>query len=44
MIDTLGDYPLFVKPVHLGSSVAVGKADNEQELSAALAAVFDRDY
>ena len=42
--DSLGSYPLFVKPVHLGSSIAVGKADNEQELLAALTAVFDRDY
>ena len=39
----LSSYPLFVKPVHLGSSIAVGRAENEAELSAALIAVFERD-
>jgi len=39
----LESYPLFVKPVHLGSSIAVGKADNDSELDGALAAVFERD-
>ena len=36
-------FPLFVKPLHLGSSVGIGKAENEAELDAALANVFRYD-
>ena len=38
------DFPLFVKPANLGSSVGISKARNEQELAAAieLASSFDR--
>lgn len=39
----LSKFPLFVKPVHLGSSIAVSRAENEAELSSALVAVFERD-
>jgi D-alanine-D-alanine ligase len=39
----LENFPLFIKPVHLGSSIAVGRADDEGELDGALAAVFERD-
>jgi len=37
------NYPLFVKPNHLGSSVAIGAAKNDKELSTALAEVFCYD-
>jgi D-alanine-D-alanine ligase len=39
-----GQYPLFVKPANLGSSVGISKARNRQELAAAFAeaAKFDR--
>lgn len=33
-------FPLFVKPVHLGSSVGISSAKNEKELSLALAGAF----
>lgn len=41
---TLGDYPLFVKPANMGSSVGVSKAHNRDEMSKALtlAARYDR--
>ncbi len=37
-------YPLFIKPVNLGSSIAVSRADNRRQLTTAveLAANFDR--
>lgn len=35
--------PLFVKPARLGSSVGVGKADTEEEFTAALAEAFRHD-
>lgn len=40
----LGDYPFFVKPANLGSSVGISKAHNRSELAKALtlAARFDR--
>lgn len=40
----LGDYPFFVKPANLGSSVGISKARNRSELAKALAlaARFDR--
>ncbi len=42
--ETLGDYPYFVKPANLGSSVGVSKASNRSELGKALtlAARYDR--
>ncbi|MFN8392271.1 MAG: D-alanine--D-alanine ligase [Bdellovibrionota bacterium] len=36
-------FPLFVKPVNLGSSIGVGKADDAPTLDAALARVFQYD-
>lgn len=39
----LEEFPLFVKPVNLGSSIGIGKAEDEQELDAALARVFEYD-
>ena len=36
----LDSFPLFIKPVHLGSSVGVGKADDNASLDAALAQRF----
>jgi D-alanine-D-alanine ligase len=36
-------YPVFVKPVNLGSSVGVGKAHDRDELMAALAAALEYD-
>ena len=39
----LENYPLFVKPGNLGSSVGVSKANNDSELAAALAKVFQFD-
>jgi D-alanine-D-alanine ligase len=39
----LSDFPLFVKPGNLGSSVGVGRASDEAELDAALAKVFELD-
>ncbi len=39
----LGNYPLFIKPVHLGSSIGIGKATSDAELDAALAEVFKYD-
>ena len=39
----LGEFPLFVKPVNLGSSVAVSRVSDEVELDAALAKVFQHD-
>jgi D-alanine-D-alanine ligase len=36
-------YPCCVKPVHLGSSIGVGKADNVDEVRALLAAIFRLD-
>ncbi len=33
-------YPVFVKPVHLGSSIAIGKAEKKQELEDALEVAF----
>jgi D-alanine-D-alanine ligase len=37
------DFPCIVKPVHLGSSIGVGKADNIEEVRALLAAIFRLD-
>lgn len=39
----LSDFPLFVKPGNLGSSIGIGKASDEAELDAALARVFELD-
>ena len=39
----LEEFPLFIKPLSLGSSVGAGKAENEQELDAALANAFQFD-
>jgi D-alanine-D-alanine ligase len=36
-------FPCCVKPVHLGSSIGVGKADNIEEVRALLAAIFRLD-
>lgn len=36
-------FPVFVKPNHLGSSIAISSADDEQGLVAALAKVFQYD-
>ncbi len=36
-------FPCIVKPVHLGSSIGVGKADNIDEVRALLAAIFRLD-
>jgi len=36
-------FPCIVKPVHLGSSIGVGKADNVDEVRALLAAIFRLD-
>jgi D-alanine-D-alanine ligase len=43
-IELTFDYPVFVKPVNLGSSVGITKANNRQELKRALqvAAQYDR--
>ncbi len=40
----LTSYPLFVKPMNLGSSVGVSRVENSVELDAALAKVFELDY
>ncbi len=39
----LEDFPLFIKPVHLGSSIGIAKAKTPEELDAALAGVFKYD-
>ena len=39
----LGNYPYFIKPVNLGSSIGISKASNQEELDAALAKVFQYD-
>lgn len=39
----LEDFPLFVKPCHLGSSIAVARAQDEAALDAALVNVFRYD-
>lgn len=36
-------FPCIVKPVHLGSSIGVAKANNVEELAAALPAIFEYD-
>ena len=36
-------FPCIVKPVHLGSSIGVGKAENVEEVRALLAAIFRLD-
>jgi D-alanine-D-alanine ligase len=41
--DGLEQFPLFVKPLHLGSSVGVSRADDEAALDGALANVFRYD-
>ncbi len=38
------NFPLFVKPVHLGSTIGVGRAENLLELSQALRLAFTLDY
>ncbi len=40
----LTSYPLFVKPMNLGSSVGVSRVENAAELDAALVKVFELDY
>lgn len=40
----LGSYPLFVKPMNLGSSVGVSRVEDGAELDAALVKVFELDY
>lgn len=40
----LESFPLCVKPCNLGSSIAVSKVTNSQELDVALAKVFEYDY
>jgi D-alanine-D-alanine ligase len=42
IIQELG-FPVFVKPANMGSSVGVSKAENEQELKAAVAEAFKFD-
>lgn len=42
-LQTLGAWPLFVKPANLGSSVGVAKADDAAALIAALVKVFQHD-
>ncbi|MCB0335685.1 MAG: hypothetical protein KDD62_05245 [Bdellovibrionales bacterium] len=37
-------YPVFIKPNHLGSSVGIAKANNDDELVSALATVFKYDF
>ena len=39
----LDDFPLFVKPCHLGSSIGISKATNERELGIGLVKVFRHD-
>lgn len=39
----LGAFPYFVKPVNLGSSIGIGKANDQAGLDAALAKVFQYD-
>lgn len=39
----LEKFPLFIKPCNLGSSIGIGRAQNESELLAALAKVFRFD-
>lgn len=43
-IENLADYPLFVKPANLGSSVGISKCNNRDELIEGLkqAAIYDR--
>ncbi|MBI2425649.1 MAG: D-alanine--D-alanine ligase [Candidatus Hydrogenedentes bacterium] len=41
--DTLGGFPLFVKPCNLGSSIGVSACNNESELAAGLVRVFKYD-
>ncbi len=41
-IDRLG-WPVFVKPSRLGSSVGIGKAENDDELETALTEAFEHD-
>lgn len=40
----LQSYPLFVKPLHLGSSVGVAKAESPDQLMAALCRALSRDF
>ncbi len=42
-VETLLSYPVWVKPVHLGSSLGVGRAENRQELLARAEAAFALD-
>ncbi|MEZ4930848.1 MAG: hypothetical protein R2788_01795 [Saprospiraceae bacterium] len=42
IIQELG-FPVFVKPANMGGSVGVSKAENEQELKAAVAEAFKFD-
>lgn len=42
-LQTLGPWPLFVKPANLGSSVGVAKAEDAPALIAALVKVFQHD-
>ena len=39
----LGSYPVFVKPANAGSSVGVSKAENREELRAAIAKAAKED-
>lgn len=45
MKETLGelDFPLILKPSHLGSSIGVAKVDTLEELAACLPAIFEMD-
>src|SRR5690606_32333579 len=42
VVETLA-FPLFVKPNHLGSSIAIARAQDERQLDTALAKVFAYD-
>lgn len=37
------DFPVCIKPVHLGSSIGVARAENVQELQACMPAIFEFD-
>lgn len=42
IVDTL-EYPIFVKPVHLGSSIGISKVDSEDQLDNAMEVAFHYD-
>ena len=41
--ESLGPFPYFIKPRHLGSSIGIGKANNQEELAQRIAKVFFHD-